>query len=90
MKNKFLAHVRARFACVRMTSAVHTYIPGHHSCRRVYTDTDRLIYYIECVDVYENMKRDINRFDTSDYPIDKLYGIPLVNEKSTGFNEGWK
>jgi len=36
MKNKFLVHVRVRFACVRMTSTVHTYILGHHSCRCVY------------------------------------------------------
>ncbi|KMQ83336.1 hypothetical protein RF55_20298 [Lasius niger] len=31
----------------------------------MYTDTDSLIYSIECDDVYENIKRDIDRFDTS-------------------------
>ncbi|XP_025073181.1 uncharacterized protein LOC105423468 [Pogonomyrmex barbatus] len=37
--------------------------------------------YIECDDVYETMKRDIARFDTSDYPPDNAYGMPLVNKK---------
>jgi len=40
--NKFLVRVRARFACVRMTSTVHVYIPGHQSCRCVYIDTPGL------------------------------------------------
>ncbi|KMQ86560.1 transposable element tcb1 transposase [Lasius niger] len=50
----------------------------------MYTDTDSLIYHIECEDVYENLKRDIDRFDTSDYPIDNAYGIPLENKKVPG------
>jgi len=45
-------------------------------CKVMYTDTDSLIYHIECDDVYENMKRDIVRFDTSDYTADNPYGIP--------------
>jgi len=55
-------------------------------CRVMYTDTDSLIYHIECEDVYKNMKRDINRFNTSDYAIDNAYGIPLANKK-VGLNE---
>ncbi|XP_077282243.1 uncharacterized protein LOC143908450 [Temnothorax americanus] len=55
-------------------------------CRIMYTDTDSLIYHIECEDVYENVKRDIARFDTSDYAIDNAYGITL--EKSAGLDEG--
>ena len=39
-------------------------------CKIMYTDTDSLI---ECDDVYKNMKRDIARFDTSDYPVDNVY-----------------
>ncbi|XP_077280408.1 uncharacterized protein LOC143907465 [Temnothorax americanus] len=57
-------------------------------CRIMYTDTDSLIYYIECEDVYENVKRDIARFDTSDYAIDNAYGITLENKKSAGLDEG--
>ncbi|XP_072746958.1 uncharacterized protein [Anoplolepis gracilipes] len=53
-------------------------------CKVMYTDTDSLIYHIECEDVYENIKRDIGKFDTSDYAIDNAYGIPLVNKKVPG------
>ncbi|XP_070526566.1 uncharacterized protein [Cardiocondyla obscurior] len=53
----------------------------HDKCKVMYTDTDSLIYYIKCDDVYETMKRDINRFDTSDYAPDNVYNMPLVNKK---------
>ncbi|KAL6417112.1 hypothetical protein ACFW04_014675 [Cataglyphis niger] len=53
-------------------------------CRIMYTDTDSLIYHIECEDVYEDMKRDIDKFDTSDYAIDNAYGMPLVNKRMPG------
>ncbi|XP_025075437.1 LOW QUALITY PROTEIN: uncharacterized protein LOC112552975, partial [Pogonomyrmex barbatus] len=43
--------------------------------------TDSLIYHIQCDDVYETMKRDIARFDMSDYPPGNAYGMPLVNIK---------
>ncbi|KMQ85076.1 hypothetical protein RF55_16602 [Lasius niger] len=46
----------------------------------MYIDTDSLVYHIECDDVYENIKRDIARFDTSNYAVDNAYGIPLVNK----------
>jgi len=55
-------------------------------CKIIYTDTDSLIYLIEC-DVHDIMKRDISRFDTSDYAVDNAYGFPLVN-KSTELDEG--
>ena len=48
----------------------------------MYTDTDSLIYHIEC-DIYKNMKHDIARFDTSDYSAD-MYGMPLANKKVLG------
>jgi len=53
-------------------------------CKIMYTDTDSLIYHIEYDDVYKNMKHDIARFDTSDYPADNVYGIPLANKKVPG------
>ena len=53
-------------------------------CKIMYTDTDSLIYNIECDDVYDIMKRDINRFDTSDYPENNAYGMSLVNKKVPG------
>jgi len=56
----------------------------HDKCKIMYTDTDSLIYLVECDDVYDIMKRDINRFDTSDYAVDNVYGFPLVNKKVPG------
>jgi len=47
----------------------------------MYTDTDSLIYQAECDDVYGIMKRDIAKFDMSDYSTDNAYGIPFVNKK---------
>ena len=41
-------------------------------CKIMYTDTDSLIYHIECDDVYNIMKRDISRFDMSDYMVDNM------------------
>ncbi|KYQ52666.1 hypothetical protein ALC60_08197, partial [Trachymyrmex zeteki] len=51
-------------------------------CKIMYTDS--LIYHVECDDVYDIVKRDINRFDTNDYSIDNAYGIPLANKKVPG------
>ncbi|XP_070169332.1 uncharacterized protein [Polyergus mexicanus] len=53
-------------------------------CRIMYTDTDSLIYRVECEDMYENMKRDIDKFDTSDYATGNAYGMPLANKKIPG------
>ncbi|KAL6421144.1 hypothetical protein ACFW04_013962 [Cataglyphis niger] len=54
------------------------------NCIVMYTNTDSLIYYIKCDDIYENMKRDIDRFDTSDYPANNVYDIPFANKKVPG------
>ncbi|KYN21235.1 hypothetical protein ALC57_06399, partial [Trachymyrmex cornetzi] len=53
-------------------------------CKILYTDTDSLIYRVECEDVYETMKRDVARFDMSDYPADNAYSMPLANKKVPG------
>jgi len=63
----------------------------HEKCKIMYIDS--LIYHIECDDVYDIMKRDIAKFDTSDYPIDNAYGISLVNKKVPDLNkrrEQWR
>ena len=53
-------------------------------CKVLYTDTDSLMYSVECEDAYERMKRDVARFDTSDYAVDNPYGMPRVNKKVPG------
>ncbi|XP_020294835.1 uncharacterized protein LOC109860268 [Pseudomyrmex gracilis] len=49
-----------------------------YDCKILYTDTDSLIYHIKCEDVYEDMKRNIARFD---YPGDNPYNMPCANKK---------
>ncbi|XP_069366011.1 uncharacterized protein [Maniola hyperantus] len=49
-----------------------------------YTDTDSLIYFIETRDVYEDIKKNICKFDTSNYPALNVFGIPLINGKVPG------
>uniref|UniRef100_A0A6P7GLM1 Uncharacterized protein LOC114338283 n=1 Tax=Diabrotica virgifera virgifera TaxID=50390 RepID=A0A6P7GLM1_DIAVI len=53
-------------------------------CSILYTDTDSLIYLITR-DPYEVMREDCYQyFDTSDYPLDNIQKIPLVNKKVIG------
>jgi hypothetical protein len=39
---------------------------------------------IKTDDFYSDMKSVINEFDTSDYPKDNVYGLPLINKKILG------
>lgn len=54
------------------------------NCRMLYTDTDSLIYEVTCEDIYDDIKKDIQRFDTSAYEENNQFSIPLVNKKVIG------
>lgn len=50
----------------------------------LYTDTDSFIYRIICEDFYNDMKEDLNKYDTSDFDKDNIYNISRVNKKVPG------
>ena len=68
---------------VQILSRVHVSPPSplyRKKCKIIYTDTDSLIYNATmCM-----MKRDIIRFDTSDYPANNAYSMPFANKKVSG------
>ncbi|XP_066585586.1 uncharacterized protein [Prorops nasuta] len=52
--------------------------------RGMYTNTDSLIYSVECEDVHSDRKCDLTQFDTSDYPNNNQYDLPRINKKISG------
>lgn len=52
----------------------------------LYTDTDSLIYQTFTDNFYDDIKSDlVERFDTSDYPSDNIFGYPQINKKKIGY-----
>lgn len=49
-----------------------------------YTDTDSFIVQVKTDDFYSDMKENLERYDTSDYPEDNIFQIPRVNKKVPG------
>lgn len=49
-----------------------------HRLTLCYTDTDSFMFYIETEDLYKDMEKNIDMFDTSDYPKDHF----LYSEKN--------
>lgn len=49
-----------------------------------YTDTDSFIVHVKTDDFYADMKENLERYDTSDYPTDNVFQIPRVNKKIPG------
>lgn len=57
---------------------------GNENAKLLYTDTDSLVYSIKTEDIYADIKKNLDRFDTSNYDLNNPYGIPLVNKAVLG------
>lgn len=53
-------------------------------CKLLYTDTDSLLYELQCPDIYGIMRRDIRKFDTSNYSAENQFALPQANKKVVG------
>lgn len=49
-----------------------------------YTDTDSLLYLINTIDFYKDMKDDLRKFDTSNFTNENPYAMPKLNAKIPG------
>lgn len=56
----------------------------NNKLRLMYTDTDSFIFEVECENFYSDMMQHIEKYDTSDIPIDNPYGVTQANKKKPG------
>ncbi|XP_044019478.1 uncharacterized protein LOC122859862 [Aphidius gifuensis] len=56
----------------------------NENAKYLYGDTDSCIYQFTIPNIYDHIKEDIYKFNTSDYKVDNQYGIPLANKKVVG------
>lgn len=52
--------------------------------KMAYTDTDSFVMQIFTDDFYQDMKQNLEYYDTSEYPENNIYQIPRVNKKVPG------
>lgn len=55
-----------------------------NKARLCYTDTDSLLYLVKTTDFYDDIKKNISNFDTSNFELNNCYQIPRVNAKIPG------
>ena len=58
-----------------------------NTCKILYTDTDSSIYEIEDQCPYAVMRNNIDFFETSDFPSDNQFNMPLKNKTVVGLVE---
>lgn len=49
-----------------------------------FTDTDSFIYEVQTGCFYNDMKKDLSLYDTSDYPSINIFNMPRVHKKIPG------
>lgn len=52
--------------------------------RMAYTDTDSFVLHVKTPDFYADMMKNIQKYDTSDYPKNNRFGVELCNKKIPG------
>lgn len=69
-----------------MYDFLYSYIKKRYesNARVMYIDTDSFILEITTNDIYDDIKTDIDRFDTSNFDKNNRYNLPIVNEKVLG------